>query len=146
MIAEQDNRILSDMAYNVDRKKVDVPLKKGNIIKNKNLSQNYKVIKVEDNSKNGMQAMAVAPIDKHGKVDTTEVIIAYARTNFSDTKDRATDLQTVIQGNKKLDLSPMHPIKESKIADEVKAKYSNSVIVQMLLGILEEMEQIPKLN
>lgn len=43
MIAEQDNRILSDMAYNVDRKKVDVPLKKGNIIKNKNLSQNYKV-------------------------------------------------------------------------------------------------------
>ncbi|MBC1248702.1 hypothetical protein HB801_02395 [Listeria welshimeri] len=106
MIAEQDNRILSDMAYNVDRKKVDVPLKKGNIIKNKNLSQNYKVIKVEDNSKNGMQAMAVAPIDKHGKVDTTEVNIAYAGTNFSDTKDRATDLQTVIQGNKKLDLSP----------------------------------------
>ncbi|MBC1409237.1 hypothetical protein JL732_13745 [Listeria welshimeri] len=85
MIAEQDNRILSDMAYNVDRKKVDVPLKKGNIIKNKNLSQNYKVIKVKDNSKNGMQAMAVAPIDKHGKVDSTEVIIAYARTNFSDT-------------------------------------------------------------
>ncbi|MBC1251726.1 hypothetical protein HB765_03770 [Listeria welshimeri] len=85
MIAEQDNRILSDMAYNVDRKKVDVPLKKGNIIKNKNLSQNYKVIKVKDNSKNGMQAMAVAPIDKHGKVDTTEVVIAYAGTNFSDT-------------------------------------------------------------
>ncbi|MBC2279121.1 hypothetical protein HCB42_09335 [Listeria welshimeri] len=50
--------------------------------------------------------MAVAPIDKHGKVDSTEVIIAYAGTNFSDTKDRATDLQTVIQGNKKLDLSP----------------------------------------
>ncbi|MBC1704020.1 hypothetical protein HBP45_03190 [Listeria welshimeri] len=90
--------------------------------------------------------MAVAPIDKHGKVDSTEVVIAYAGTNFSDTKDRATDLQTVIQGNKKLDLSPMHPIKESKIADEVKAKYSNSVIVQMLLGTLEEMEQIPKLN
>ncbi|MBC1348858.1 hypothetical protein HCX58_04295 [Listeria welshimeri] len=47
--------------------------------------ETYKILRTENNSKNGMQAMAVAPIDKHGKVDTTEVIIAYARTNFSDT-------------------------------------------------------------
>lgn len=32
-----------------------------------------------------MGVRLVAPIDKHGKVDTTEVIIAYAGTNFSDT-------------------------------------------------------------
>ncbi|MHC5280005.1 hypothetical protein ACYRFT_06970, partial [Listeria kieliensis] len=36
----------------------------------------YKILKTENNSDNGMQAMAVAPVDKHGKVDTTEVVIA----------------------------------------------------------------------
>ncbi|WP_208970455.1 lipase [Listeria valentina] len=138
MITEQDNRILSDIAYNVDRKKVDVPLKKGNIIKNKNLSQNYKVIKAEDNSKNGMQAMAVAPVDKHGKVDTSEVVIAYAGTNFSDAQDRNTDLETVIKGEEKLDQNPLNPFKNTEVdgqaitarefADQVKKDYSNSRI------------------
>ncbi|MBF2573944.1 hypothetical protein IA815_03175 [Listeria welshimeri] len=138
MISGKQYKGLSDSVYWLDPKHGDYApeMRKGSKFNYK--GETYKILRTENNSKNGMQAMAVAPIDKHGKVDTTEVIIAYAGTNFSDTKDRATDLQTVIQGNKKLDLSPMHPIKESKIdgqaisaqkfADEVKAKYSNSVI------------------
>ncbi|WP_228474704.1 hypothetical protein [Listeria welshimeri] len=138
MISDKQYKGLSDSVYWLDPKHGDYApeMRKGSKFNYK--GETYKILRTENNSKNGMQAMAVAPIDKHGKVDTTEVIIAYAGTNFSDTKDRATDLQTVIQGNKKLDLSPMHPIKESKIdgqaisaqkfADEVKAKYSNSVI------------------
>lgn len=138
MISDKQYKGLSDSVYWLDLKHGDYApeMRKGSKFNYK--GETYKILRTENNSKNGMQAMAVAPIDKHGKVDTMEVIIAYAGTNFSDTKDRATDLQTVIQGNKKLDLSPMHPIKESKIdgqaisaqkfADEVKAKYSNSVI------------------
>lgn len=138
MISDKQYKGLSDSVYWLDPKHGDYApeMRKGSKFNYK--GETYKILRTENNSKNGMQAMAVAPIDKHGKADTTEVIIAYAGTNFSDTKDRATDLQTVIQGNKKLDLSPMHPIKESKIdgqaisaqkfADEVKAKYSNSVI------------------
>ncbi|MHC5291293.1 hypothetical protein [Listeria welshimeri] len=138
MISDKQYKGLSDSVYWLDPKHGDYApeMRKGSKFNYK--GETYKILRTENNSKNGMQAMAVAPIDKHGKVNTTEVIIAYAGTNFSDTKDRATDLQTVIQGNKKLDLSPMHPIKESKIdgqaisaqkfADEVKAKYSNSVI------------------
>ncbi|MBC1685134.1 lipase [Listeria welshimeri] len=138
MISDKQYKGLSDSVYWLDPKHGDYApeMRKGSKFNYK--GETYKILRTENNSKNGMQAMAVAPIDKHGKVDTTEVIIAYAGTNFSDTKDRATDLQTVIQGNKKLGLSPMHPIKESKIdgqaisaqkfADEVKAKYSNSVI------------------
>src|SRR5699024_4039585 len=42
-----------------------------------------------------MQAMAVAPI-KNGTADTSEVVIAYAGTNFDDEVGIHTDLQTVI--------------------------------------------------
>ncbi|WP_153048480.1 hypothetical protein [Streptococcus suis] len=41
--------------------------------------------------------MAVAPV-VDGKVDTTQITIAYAGTNFEDAKDRQTDLNSVIGG------------------------------------------------
>jgi len=41
----------------------------------------YQVLKTEDNTTNGMQAMAVAPV-KNGKVDTSEVVIALAVANL----------------------------------------------------------------
>ena len=42
---------------------------------------NKKDAKTQDNTDNGMQAMAVAPMDKDGNVDTSQVVIAYAETN-----------------------------------------------------------------
>ena len=56
----------------------------------------YQVLKTEDNTNNGMQAMAVAPVND-GKADTSEVIIAYAGTNFDDVLDIYTDVQTVVR-------------------------------------------------
>lgn len=102
-----------------------------------NIIQSYKILKVEDNHKNGMQAMAVAPI-KDGKVDTSEVVIAYAGTNFEDHLDRATDVSTVIQGQENLERSPQHPAPGSAIdgqaitakhfADQIKKDYPDATI------------------
>ncbi|HEL1613596.1 hypothetical protein [Streptococcus suis] len=68
--------------------------------------QQYKVIAVQDNDNdvdktndNGMQAMAVAPY-VNGKADTSQIVIAYAGTNFADIRDVDTDIQTVIFGSK----------------------------------------------
>ena len=43
----------------------------------------------------------VYKVDK-GKVDTSQVVIAYAGTNSSDKLDIATDIQTVAAGSDKL--------------------------------------------
>jgi len=42
-----------------------------------------------------MQAMAVAPLDEKGNVDTSQVVISYAGTNTSDFKDIETDIRTI---------------------------------------------------
>ena len=55
-----------------------------------------------DNTSNGMQAMAVAPVDKNGNVDYSHVVIAYAGTNSSDIKDFGTDVQSLWLGRDKL--------------------------------------------
>ncbi|CAK1608305.1 hypothetical protein [Streptococcus oralis] len=57
-----------------------------------------------DNTSNGMQAMAVAPVDKNGNVDYSHVAIAYAGTNKDDIKDIETDLQSLGLGRDKLQL------------------------------------------
>ncbi|WP_432228203.1 hypothetical protein ACQ3MN_07750 [Enterococcus faecalis] len=49
----------------------------------------------ENPKTDGMQAMAVAPIDKNGSVDISQVVISYAWTNPSDWTDLKTDLRTV---------------------------------------------------
>ena len=63
---------------------------------------NFKVVEVKDNTSNGMQAMAVAPVDKNGNVDDSHVVIAYAGTNSSDIKDLETDAQSLGLGRDKL--------------------------------------------
>ena len=55
-----------------------------------------------DNTSNGMQAMAVAPVDKNGNVDYSHVVIAYAGTNKDDIKDLDTDVQSLGLGRDKL--------------------------------------------
>ena len=65
----------------------------------------FKVIsKPVDNTSNGMQAMAVAPVDKNGNVDDSHVAIAYAGTNRSDINDIEMDLQSLGLGRDKLQL------------------------------------------
>lgn len=103
-ISEKDYNKLSDTAYWIDpkHKDYDSKIKEGNI--REIAGKEYKILKVEDNSTNGMQAMAVAPI-KNGIPDTSEIIIAFAGTNASDRLDILTDTQTVVAGNKGLDVS-----------------------------------------
>ena len=63
----------------------------------------FKVIsKPIDNTSIGMQAMAVAPVDKNGNVDYGHVVIAYAGTNKDDIKDLDTDVQSLGLGRDKL--------------------------------------------
>ena len=91
MVTEQDYNKIANAAYNVDSSKVKVPLSEGKEI----LGVKYQILKVEDNTANGMQAMAVAPADKDGHVNTSQVVIAYAGTNKSDPDDIATDVQSL---------------------------------------------------
>ena len=55
-------RDLSDVVYDVDMLKVK-DIEEGKILKGK-----YKVLSLEDNQNNGMQAMAVAPVNDRGEV------------------------------------------------------------------------------
>ncbi|WP_181055178.1 hypothetical protein [Enterococcus mundtii] len=56
----------------------------------------FKILKLKENSKtDGMQAMAVGPLDEKGNVSTSQVVISYAETNISDFKDIETDLRTI---------------------------------------------------
>ncbi|MGT2909437.1 lipase family protein, partial [Streptococcus dentapri] len=98
MITEKNYKELADDVYKVDSGKEKNPVKEGSLVG----GDKYQVLKVEDNTANGMQAMAVAPVDKNGNVDTSQVVIAYAGTNSADGKDLDTDLQSVGGGSKKL--------------------------------------------
>jgi len=88
---EQFNR-LAEQSYWVEENRNDVPyLPEEGIIynysdENPSLGQ-FQVLSVEDNPTNGMQAMAVTPY-VNGKVDTSQVVIAYAGTKASRTKDQ----------------------------------------------------------
>lgn len=77
MVTDKDYKKIADRVYDVDSGKVANPVKKGDTV----AGGKYQVLKVEDNTTNGMQAMAVAPVDKAGNVDTSQVVIAYAETN-----------------------------------------------------------------
>ena len=68
MLTEQQNNILSDEVYQLDSSREDYnkELKVNAVVKLKDkISEktlgSFKILKVEDNQDNGMQAMAVAP-------------------------------------------------------------------------------------
>ena len=101
MTTERDFRYIVDDVYAVDSLKVKVPLKEGAIV----AQGKFKIITPPvDNTSNGMQAMAVAPVDKNGNVDYSHVVIAYAGTNKDDIKDLETDVQSLGLGRDKLQL------------------------------------------
>ncbi|UUM62373.1 hypothetical protein NQZ89_02030 [Streptococcus suis] len=58
MISEKDYNSLADEVYKVDSGKVSTPYRKGDTVAN----GQYRVLAVEDNTVNGMQAIAVAPV------------------------------------------------------------------------------------
>ena len=93
MITEKDYRYIVDDVYAVDSHKVKVPLKEGAVV----AQGKFKIITAPvDNTANGMQAMAVAPVDH------SHVVISYAGTNSSDIKDLGTDVQSLGLGRDKL--------------------------------------------
>lgn len=99
MASERSLRILSGQVYTIDSKSGDynAQLKKGEVV---NLGgTEYYILQIKDNTNNGMQAMAVAPVIDE-KVDTSEIVIAYAGTNAKDMNDIKTDIQTVVGKNK----------------------------------------------
>ena len=107
MIKEEQSNWLAEQVYWVDKLKKNVkyhPQKGGTYFYNnrkKTLGQ-FQVLQVEDNHKNGMQAMAVAPLDKNGKPNLSHIVVAYAGTNSSDLKDIQTDIQSIGLGSNKL--------------------------------------------
>lgn len=85
----EDYKNLASEAYRVDRNVKDKQvLHEGDVFTVN--GKKWEVLKSEDSTENGFQAMAVAPkID--GETDTSQVVIAYAGTNPSDWKDLAVD-------------------------------------------------------
>ena len=79
MVTDKDYKTIADRVYDVDSGKVDNPIKQGDTL----AGGQFQVLTVKDNTENGMQAMAVAPVDKNGKADFSEVVIAYAGINIA---------------------------------------------------------------
>ena len=83
---DAEYREFSDRVYRLDPKeknKYAPDMKEGSLVKVKD--KEYKIVKIQENSKtDGMQSMAVAPVDKNGNVDTSQIMIAYAGTNPKD--------------------------------------------------------------
>ena len=105
MVAEQQYRYLVDQVYWVDNLRSENSPKENEVYyysnKNPKLGQ-FQVLKTKDNTSNGMQAMAVAPVDKNGNVDDSHVVIAYAGTNKDDRLDIQTDIQSIGFGDRRM--------------------------------------------
>ncbi|WNZ90227.1 alpha/beta hydrolase family protein [Streptococcus iniae] len=97
MPTDQDYRYLAEDSYNIDSKLLKQTLQEGQIVGN---GRYIIVDKPVDNTRNGMQAMAVAPILEGTKdrPDLSHIIIAFAGTNSSDFLDLQTDLQMIGAG------------------------------------------------
>ncbi|MGT2772418.1 hypothetical protein [Streptococcus marimammalium] len=93
-IPDSSYKIISKEVYNTEPDKA-VSNNKNQLITGDPIvdvltKKQYQVIAVQDNNNdvdpsndNGMQAMAVAPVE-NGEVDTTQIVIAYAGTNSVD--------------------------------------------------------------
>ncbi|QDK70170.1 Mbeg1-like protein [Lactococcus protaetiae] len=120
MTTAQDYNGLAQEAYQVDASAVGIVLHKGDTFwKN---GSSWKVLKAEDDKKNGFQAMAVAPV-VNGQVDKNQVVIAYAGTNSSDLKDILADVKNVVYS-----ISDGQLKSASNFAQSVANKYPQSNI------------------
>ena len=66
-VTDKNYTDIANGVYNVDAGKVKRSWRKDKVIKSS--GKKFRVLQVEDNHKNGMQAMAVAPLDKNSRVD-----------------------------------------------------------------------------
>ena len=73
---DSEYKYLSNSVYEVDTKKVSRSWKEGDTLEGSQSNNNFKSLKVEDNQNNGMQAMAVAPVNGRREVDTSKITIA----------------------------------------------------------------------
>ncbi|MFU2181406.1 hypothetical protein ACM0P9_03935 [Streptococcus pluranimalium] len=135
LITDQEYNKIANKVYEVDSGKTNSPVVTGDKILNKK----YIVIHSEDNTSNGMQAMAVAPVDKNGKADYSEVVIAYAGTNSKNVADLVTDGKMIGLGD--TEAYGFHPNRmmipaqsataldfAKQVEKEVKTKNANAVI------------------
>lgn len=134
-MSDKNYKEISMDVYSVDRKKENKPLRENQ----KLTKSNFKILQVEDNQNNGMQAMAVAPVNDRGEVDTSKIVIAYAGTRVGDRRDIDTDVQQVWQGRKENLITDIAKGKGStrtknqlqtakEFADEILKKYPSSLI------------------
>ena len=132
-MSDKNYKEISMDVYSVDRKKENKPLRENQ----KLTKSNFKILRVEDNQNNGMQAMAVAPVNERGEVDTRRIVIAYAGTNFGDGNDRSTDVQSVMFGRKEKytyrflrsrEVNPGQVETALDFAEQIKQKYPDSLI------------------
>ncbi|AUW96075.1 hypothetical protein [Streptococcus pluranimalium] len=61
MVTDQDYHKIANDVYKVDSSKLKIPRREGEEV----AVGKYIILKSEDNTENGMQAMAVAPVDKY---------------------------------------------------------------------------------
>ena len=116
MEADKVNHYFSSEVYEIKSGKYE----KGEVLDE--LSVKYKVLETENNPNNGMQAMAVAPVDNNGNVDTNKIIIAYAGTG--ELNDIRVDRDEVVFGFN----HPGSQIATSeKFAKKMRQEYPNSV-------------------
>ncbi len=149
MATDEDYNALANDVYDVDSGKKSKPYRVNDTVGKKK----YAVLQVEDNYKNGMQAMAVAPLDKNGKPNLSHIVVAYAGTNSSDLKDIQTDIQSIGLGSNKLHTTEetLLPPESSWIANENPANRVRKTTIptdsqfQTALTFAKEVEKrIPK--
>lgn len=129
MATDKDYNQFSDMVYWLDPKHPDYDptLKEGSIKQYNN--QNYQILKIKTESSNGMQAMAIAPLNSNGYPDTTQLTVAYAGTNFGgDWRDVVTDIQTVGLSMKQFGWNDGQAVSAQEFADWIKKTYPHAVV------------------
>ena len=72
---DSEYKYLSNSVYEVDTKKVSRSWKEGDTLEGSQSNNNFKILRVEDNQENRMQAMAVATVNGRGEVDTIKIVI-----------------------------------------------------------------------
>ena len=72
MIRDNEYKYLSEETYDIEKDK----LKFRNNGELEFYSRKYKILALEDNQNNGMQAVAVAPVNDREEVDTRRIVIA----------------------------------------------------------------------
>ncbi len=143
MLTEEQLKNISNRVYNLDSSRKDFePDLKVNSLANFDIDNpdigKYKILKVEDNQENGMQAMAVAPIGADGQPDYSQIIITYAGTNADDIRDKVTDLKMIgygdtdrmayIDSNHRGRVVEMQSAAALRFAEEVRKQFRNSQI------------------